>query len=223
MPDEKDTTERAKELLVYGPIGLALYVRDTAPSFLRLFVARGRTELDQRRQTLGDHLEQARTMGESAATSNGPQILRLVSEGLTTLRERAEEALEALGVRTGDEATPDDRAHPDELTREAHHTEGPAASAPPPAPAPGPVSWAGNSSGGPDPVVASPSEFTSAGTAPNADELAIPAYDDLSASQVVDRLEGLGETELDAIRAYELGHRARNTVLGKIEQLAREH
>ena len=40
MPD-RDTTEQALDALVYGPVGFALYVRDTAPSFLKLFVARG--------------------------------------------------------------------------------------------------------------------------------------------------------------------------------------
>jgi hypothetical protein len=85
------------------------------------------------------------------------------------------------------------------------------------------VTWAGSSSGGPDTATPPSAAFSPPGTALGADELAIPAYDDLSASQVVDRLEGLGDAELDAIRAYELGHRARNTVLGKIEQLAREH
>jgi hypothetical protein len=51
--------------------------------------------------------------------------------------------------------------------------------------------------------------------------LAIPDYDALSASQVVDRLEGLSRSELGAIRDFEASHRARNTVLGKIEQLTR--
>ena len=212
MPDDKDTTERAKELLVYGPIGLALYLRDTAPSFLRLFVARGRTELDQRRQTLGDHLEQARTMGESAATSNGPPLVRLVAEGLTTLRERAEEALEALGVRANDAAAPDDGPSHEAPSRAASPTEGSTPVSPVDRPG------VDRPAGAP-----TPPSFNAPRTTPGADELAIPAYDDLSASQVVDRLEGLGAADLDAIRAYELGHRARNTVLGKIEQLAREY
>jgi hypothetical protein len=54
-----------------------------------------------------------------------------------------------------------------------------------------------------------------------ADELAIPAYDSLAASQVVQRLEGLTGLELEAVRRYELAHRARKTVLGKITQLQR--
>jgi hypothetical protein len=49
--------------------------------------------------------------------------------------------------------------------------------------------------------------------------LAIPGYDALSASQVVQRLEGLDGTELDAVRAYEESTRGRKTILAKIDQL----
>jgi hypothetical protein len=52
-----------------------------------------------------------------------------------------------------------------------------------------------------------------------ADELAIPAYDSLAASQVVQRLDGLTHDELEAVRRYEVAHRARKTVLGKVAQL----
>src|SRR4051794_14349283 len=51
------------------------------------------------------------------------------------------------------------------------------------------------------------------------DELAIPAYDSLAASQVVQRLEGLTEAELEAVRRYEVAHRGRKTILGKVAQL----
>ncbi len=54
-----------------------------------------------------------------------------------------------------------------------------------------------------------------------ADELAIPSYDTLAASQVVQRLDGLTTDELEAVRRYEAGHRARKTVLGKVTQLQR--
>ncbi len=68
---------------------------------------------------------------------------------------------------------------------------------------------------------AAPGPPRPAGGSSTARGLAIPDYDELSASQVVDRLEGLPRGELDAIRAYETTHRARNTVLGKIDQLTR--
>jgi hypothetical protein len=188
VPEEPDVTERAKELLVYGPIGLALYLRDTAPSFLRLFVARGRAVLDEQRKSVEGQLGQARTVGEFATTYGSPQVRRFVNEGLTKAWSAAEEALEALGTLTG--TSTHVRGVPPAPSTETAAT-GPTA---PPQPAGGSSSASG---------------------------LAIPDYDELSASQVVDRLEGLPRGELDAIRAYETSHRGRNTVLGKIEQLTR--
>jgi hypothetical protein len=51
------------------------------------------------------------------------------------------------------------------------------------------------------------------------EDLAIPSYDSLAASQVVPRLGGLTSIELEAVRRYELAHRGRRTVLGKIALL----
>jgi hypothetical protein len=178
VADEKDTAERAKELLVYGPIGLGLFLRDTAPQFLRMFVARGRSEVQQRRRDVGEQIGQVRAMGESAAADGGPEMLRILSTGLTTLRERAEEALVALSAAVSD-AVP--------TTDPADRVE--------------PVRTPGAGGIGPD--------------------LAIPDYDDLSASQVVERLDGLALTDLEAIRVYEAAHRSRNTILGKIDQITR--
>jgi hypothetical protein len=52
-----------------------------------------------------------------------------------------------------------------------------------------------------------------------AEGLAIPGYDSLSASQVVQRLAGLSREELAAVGAYEDAHRGRRTVLTRIRQL----
>lgn len=49
--------------------------------------------------------------------------------------------------------------------------------------------------------------------------LAIPDYDGLSASQVVNRLAGLTPAELDAVRRYEAAKRGRKTILSKVAQL----
>lgn len=49
--------------------------------------------------------------------------------------------------------------------------------------------------------------------------LAIPDYDNLSASQVVPRLDGLTPDELEAVRRYERKHRHRKTILNRIAQL----
>jgi hypothetical protein len=58
---------------------------------------------------------------------------------------------------------------------------------------------------------------------PGADLLAIPGYDSLSASQVVQRLAGLSATELDAVGDYEQKHRGRRTILSKVDQLQSDH
>jgi hypothetical protein len=187
VPDEPDSADKAMEFLVYGPIGFALYLRDTAPSFLKLFVARGRSVLDEQRKSVGDQLGQARAVGEFATNYGGPQVSRIVTEGLTRVRERAEEAIDALNTLMGNPTAP--------------------------APAAG---------GSPrDTAPPSPSQPTGPAAAGTGRHLAIPDYDELSASQVVEHLDGLSRTELDAIREYETEHRARNTVLGKIEQLTR--
>lgn len=62
-------------------------------------------------------------------------------------------------------------------------------------------------------------EPASPAPAPPAADLAIPGYDALSASQVVQRLAGLSSAELEQVRAYEAATRGRKTVLTRISQL----
>lgn len=50
-------------------------------------------------------------------------------------------------------------------------------------------------------------------------ELPIADYDSLAASQVIPRLAGLSGDELRAVHDYEVTHRGRKTILGKIAQL----
>ena len=53
----------------------------------------------------------------------------------------------------------------------------------------------------------------------SAASLAIPDYDGLSASQVVNRLAGLSSVELENVQLYEAAHRGRKTILSKVAQL----
>jgi len=184
VPDEPSGTDRALDLLVYGPIGLAAYLRDTAPSFLKLFVSRGRAIVDGQRKSVEGQLGQARVVGQFASVEGAPRVRRAVIDALGAARARTEDALEYLGGVAGVTPTP--------------------AGAPDTDPDLAPLAFR---------VVPQDQD----GGAP----LPIRDYDELSASQVVERLEGLPRDELDAIRAYEATHRARNTVLGKIEQLQR--
>jgi hypothetical protein len=56
-------------------------------------------------------------------------------------------------------------------------------------------------------------------TVHDANSLAIPGYDSLSASQVVERLAGLNAEELEAIGSYEAAGRGRRTILNRVAQL----
>ncbi len=52
--------------------------------------------------------------------------------------------------------------------------------------------------------------------------LSIPGFDALSASQVVQRLDGLNRTELVSVRTYESSTRGRRTILNRVDQLLDE-
>ena len=58
-----------------------------------------------------------------------------------------------------------------------------------------------------------------ADTIGDAAALAIPDYDGLSASHVVNRLASLSPVELESVRVYEMANRGRKTILSKVAQL----
>jgi cytoskeletal protein RodZ len=194
-------TERALDLLVYAPVGVALYLRDTVPTFVNLFVSRGRAELGQRRQQAQNQVAQAKAMGEFAVNFGGPKVREHVEKGIALARKSAESVLGGPGEEGGVPDAADE--------------------APSPAPAPRPDRASANSNAAKRPAGESTATATAttAAPAPAATTLVIPDYDELSASQVVERLDGLPASELDAVRAYEEAHRARRTILYKIEQL----
>jgi hypothetical protein len=69
----------------------------------------------------------------------------------------------------------------------------------------------------PDEAVVEPGPMAHNGQ--GVERLAIPGYDSLSASQVVQRLTGLSHGELMDVRAHEQSHRHRRTILSRVEQL----
>ena len=82
-------------------------------------------------------------------------------------------------------------------------TPTPAATAPAPSPSP----------------AATPASNGTEVTVHDANNLAIPGYDTLSASQIVQRLAGLNADELAAIGSYEAAGRSRRTILNRVAQL----
>ena len=187
---ERDRLARALELAIYAPIGVGLYLKDLTPTVLNMFVARGRAEVDRHQQAVQQHVTSARSFGEVTLAFGLPMLRRRVQTHVDTLRGKQPEREEPVG------AAPVAAPEPEAAVA-----------------TPEPPRWEPAT---PPPVLSSIPAYD-----PEArDDLPIPGYDALSASQVVERLAGLPSSELDAVYAYEAAHRQRRTILGKIEQLA---
>lgn len=86
--------------------------------------------------------------------------------------------------------------------------------------APAPASEAAAPASSPAAPVSPAAPATSnGGGVPAVEHLAIPGYDALSASQVVQRLAGLSGEELEAVARYESATRHRKTILTRVSQL----
>lgn len=199
MTDNETPIEKAVELFVYAPIGLAMFAKDTVPTFMKMFVARGHTELTQRRKTAGTQASNYKTIGQMAVKYGGPEVKRQAGAAAETVRRRAEETLAGIAANATPEPTTRPTAAPRRPATSTPSTETAATNQP----APG-----------------APAASNGASAPVGMSDLPIPGYDLLSATQVIERLEGLARPELLAVKAYELAHRARTTILGKIAQLA---
>jgi hypothetical protein len=215
VTDEKPPVEKAVELFVYAPVGLALYVRDMLPSMMGIFVNRGKREVqsfrapppppppipDEVRRRLDESVGLARVVAEG-----GFGVARGVAgSGIGVARDVAGSALQGfLSLRNGESAEGAPGASADAPAADAGTSAPSETAAPAPSSAPTPTA---------------PPDVSTKEPAPSAESLPIPDYDELSASQVVQRLDGLDASSLEAIRSYESEHRGRNTILGKIAKL----
>jgi hypothetical protein len=222
VPDEKPPVEKAVELLVYAPVGMALYVRDMLPSMMGIFVARGKREVASHRTPpvppvapppippeVKRRIDESMGMARVVAEGGFGVARDVAGSGIGVARDVAGSALTqflALRGTNGDTMLTPEAPAPPEPARPVPPT--PTATAAAPAPAPAPVA---------EPPV--PPDAAWKADVAAADALPIPDYDELSASQVVERLDGLDRDSLEAIRRYETDHRGRNTILGKIAQL----
>jgi len=152
--------------------------------------------VEKGRQQVTSQVALARMIGQFVVTQGQKEAEKAAAR----LADQAEAVLNRR--RASD--TPEPASSPADSAASATPAAAPPAPAPTPTPAAPPV---GN------------------GTAPItratavADDLAIPGYDNLSASQVVQRLDGLSVAELEAVRAYEAASRGRRTILSKVAQL----
>jgi hypothetical protein len=195
VPKPIDT---ALDLLLYAPVGLAI----TAAEELPKMAAKGRSRLNTQ-------LMMARVVGQFAVARGKQEIEKRFAAPSAAPVERPP-ATEAGGE-------PEPPVTFDEMTAGAASSNG--------------RSRHGSANGSARPlpgaevtedagaVTVSTAGRLPAVDAPEAADLAIPGYDSLSASQVVQRLAGLSREELSAVGAYEQAHRGRRTILNRIDQL----
>lgn len=152
--------------------------------------------IEKGRSRITGQVTMARMMGQFAVQQGQQQAEKLVKD--------ATERLSDLGVVPGARPTSPPPKEPAPATdaasggAPAHHDHQPAAS---------------------NGTAAAAEKPSSNGSRTAAADLAIPGYDSLSASQVVQRLAGLSGDELEAVRAYEASNRGRKTILSRVAQL----
>lgn len=216
MTDQRSPFDNALDLLVYAPVGLAL----TAAEELPKLAAKGRAQVQ-------GQVAIARMVGQFAVAQGRKEIeKRLGGPPRTAAAVRPDPAppaesspSPAASVATGDGG---DEASYERLSgRGARGGSGRGAADP------GIAGGAGGGTGddadeGGEAEVGDVIDVdfgTPRQQAVPADGLAIPGYDSLSASQVVQRLAGLSQEELAAVGQYEAAHRGRRTILTRVGQL----
>lgn len=190
-PESTTPADRLLELFVFAPAGLALTFVEELPNL----VEKGRNRIEGRAAT-------ARVVGQFA-----------VQMGFREFAKRARQLIDAEQPQRRQSPTPAPRSdvvsRPSSSDdRAAHEQRRPQPTAQTDLPVRTP--------GSEDHEAVQHAELN--GFAALGD-LAIPAYDTLSASQVVKRLDGLSREELLEVGDHERQNRHRQTILTKVDQL----
>ncbi len=185
----KSPVDQWFELFVYAPLGFALDARQLLPRF----IDRGRSQVVL-----------ARVVGRYAVEKGSNRAGGYLGQS----QEQVSALLQTLGLLPEDHEPPADPADVERFEAEVLDFHGP-----------GVEPTARPDAGEPADEADERAPATEAEPVPDVATLAIPDYDNLSASQVVPRLGGLSDGELDAVRRYESAERGRKTILNKIAQL----
>jgi hypothetical protein len=220
--EETPLSERLLDLLVFIPAGLAVTAVDELPKL----AARGR-------ERMGVRVSSARAVGQFAVKAGQIEFRRRSS----ALRRRDQGASEVLGDEEPEVADVPRPTPKTPRVTDAHRSAGtesvaaPITTTPPSSPATPPIATtpptaATRPSTPAMPPAGAPVAATAPapgnGHTPAVSSLAIPGFDSLSASQVVQRLDGLNRQELVSVRAYESSTRGRRTILNRVDQLLDE-
>ncbi|HUO48102.1 MAG TPA: hypothetical protein VMU09_04635 [Acidimicrobiales bacterium] len=209
---DRSPLERVLDVVVFGPTGLAITLGEEFPKLAAL----GRHRLEGQVHT-------ARLVGQFAVQFGRQKVEELTGNAAS----KAESAVTKAAATASSTATSATTAMSRHRGRGADADEAAfaaaGASAEPVAAEPvvaEPVSSVDTpTSAGRAPAVAPPPSPAGTNGFKPGTHLAIPGYDSLSASQVVQRLDGLSGPELEEVRAHELASRRRRTILSRVEQL----
>ncbi len=192
MTESHSPLDAALDLLLYAPIGLVLTAAEEIPKL----AAKGRSQL-------GGQMTMAKAVGQFAVAQGRKELSRRFSgPGRPDLPQAGPRVPAAAEPAAADVSFEELLATEE---KDSDTLDGQSRSGPAPDGRAGPVgSYAAAEPGGPRPTP---------------DGLAIPGYDSLAASQVVQRLAGLSSEELAAVGAYEAAHRGRRTGLTRVRQL----
>jgi len=199
--DDQPLTERFLDLFVFLPTGVAVTLVEELPRLA-----------ERGRERLGVKVNSARAVGQFTVRAGGRE-LRKRSTSLKRLNNQPTATKGSAAHSTKPAATsvpPRLRSIPRPVTQSSPVT--PPSTAPPSTARP---------SATVDPTRAAPTRTVN-GHVPDVASLAIPGFDTLSASQVVQRLDGLSRSELVAVRTYEASTRGRRTILSRVDQLLDE-
>lgn len=194
MTDNRSPLDAALDLVLYAPVGLALTLGEELPKL----AAKGRAGLWTRVST-------ARVVGQFAVAQGRREVDR-------RLRPPAPAPRPAPPVA----ATPSSPVGGSSTVGGSSPVGGSA-----PVVGSSPVGGSSPIAGTNGAAARPPTARSGAAATPGpaVASLAIPGYDSLSASQVVQRLAGLSGGELEAVKAYEAANRGRRTILARIGQL----
>lgn len=227
VTETKTPVDHALDLFVFAPLGFMLEARNLLPTLIN----RGRDQVNGQVST-------ARVLGQFAVQHGQSKA----EKRLSRVQEQATTTLTDLGLlprnepsrRPSTPATAPTPTTPPPAPPRAAAPPTAAASAPPTTPTPPRAKGAKKARKPPRRAArATPTAQSRAARVAPVDgvvvdrplidvdvtALAIPDYDSLAASQVIPRLEGLAEGELEWVRSYEAAKRGRKTILNKISQL----
>lgn len=181
--------KRAVELAVLAPFTIAARVCQVAFPLAGQILSRGWAQAGRVERDLGGRVDQARFVGKFAVVAGGRQLRREADARLGGVKRLAEERFRPQVVPAPNGASDVAVADPPAMPA----TEEALSARPPSQSAPEAAALRAS--------------------------LAIPDYDELSATQVTRRLQGLGGAELAEVRSYEASNRNRKTVLAAIDRL----